>query len=85
MSWELLRRIKDICTLPWCVAGDFNAMLYMHEKVGGGRNDYDFIRDFRNIASDCDLADLGCIGEQMTWINGQGDGDMIMERLDHAL
>ena len=63
MSWELLGRLRDISTFPWCVAGDFNAELYMHEKVGG--NDYDFsgMRDFRNIVSDCALIDLGCIGE----------------------
>lgn len=34
-SWEMLRRLKDKSTLPWCVLGDFNDMMYTHENRGG--------------------------------------------------
>lgn len=84
-SWELLRRQSDTSTFPWCVEEDFNAVLYMHEKVGGNNHDFNGMIEFRNVVSYYSLANLGCIGEQITWINGQGDGDLIMEKLDRVL
>lgn len=47
----------------------------MHEMQGGSDHDFSGIKDFCNMASDCTLANLGCIGENITWMNGQGDGD----------
>lgn len=42
-------------------------------------------RDFSNAVNDCLLSDLGYIGEQMTWINGQEGEDLILEKLDRVL
>lgn len=33
--WEELRAINNATELPWCVLGDFNAVLHSHEKSGG--------------------------------------------------
>lgn len=33
-SWDLIHQLKDISTFLWCVAGDFNAFFYIHEKEG---------------------------------------------------
>ncbi|PON75518.1 hypothetical protein PanWU01x14_041430, partial [Parasponia andersonii] len=54
----------------------------MHEKCGGSFDDIDGKRDFWNVLSDCDLADLGCVGEQMTWARGQDNGRIMLEHLD---
>lgn len=34
-SWNLLRRLNDLSTLPWVVGGDFNEIVCMEEKKGG--------------------------------------------------
>ncbi|KAG8489752.1 hypothetical protein CXB51_017987 [Gossypium anomalum] len=32
MTWELLRRLRRDNSLPWLVGGDFNEILFAHEK-----------------------------------------------------
>ncbi|GMI64464.1 hypothetical protein HRI_000115700 [Hibiscus trionum] len=40
-SWNLLRRLNDCPDVPWCVIGDFNELLFQHEKSGGSlRHDW---------------------------------------------
>ncbi|CAL5438392.1 unnamed protein product [Camellia sinensis] len=33
-SWELLRRLAPLSVNPWLVLGDFNEVLFSHEKLG---------------------------------------------------
>jgi len=33
-SWNLLRRLSQMSSLPWCIMGDFNDILSMDEKKG---------------------------------------------------
>lgn len=35
LLWEELERFRDQCDLPWCVVGDFNTVMFGHEKDGG--------------------------------------------------
>lgn len=35
-SWDLIRSISDLPSMPWCIIGDFNDMLATEEKRGGG-------------------------------------------------
>lgn len=35
-SWSLLRSIKDMSQLPWVAIGDFNELIGLSEKGGGG-------------------------------------------------
>lgn len=57
----------------------------MHKKKGCSDYDFGGMRDFRNVVNDYLLSDLGFIGDQMTWINGQEGRDPILERLDRVL
>ena len=34
-SWELLRQLHSMSSLPWLCSGDFNEILADDEKVGG--------------------------------------------------
>ncbi|TXG57285.1 hypothetical protein EZV62_018598 [Acer yangbiense] len=36
VSWDLLRRLQAVDTLPWVCGGDFNELLNLDEKLGGG-------------------------------------------------
>lgn len=35
-SWELIRRLRGMFSLPWLIAGDFNEIFYLSEREGGG-------------------------------------------------
>lgn len=65
--------------------GDFNEIMYDHEKQGGNvRRDRE-MRDFRECLERCGLRNLGFVGHNFTWSNKQsGDGN-IQERLDRAV
>jgi hypothetical protein len=60
--------------------GDFNEILYSHEKEGGRRRPNLYMQAFRDGLADCDLEDLGFIGNPFTWKRGR-----IRERLDRAV
>ncbi|XP_028075737.1 uncharacterized protein LOC114277953 [Camellia sinensis] len=84
-SWELLRRLQDQMHLPWLCAGDFNEILYAHEKSGMAARSQRQMDGFRQVLSDCDLADLGFEGAAFTWCNGRAGDGMIRERLDRCV
>jgi endonuclease/exonuclease/phosphatase family metal-dependent hydrolase len=33
-AWDLLRELRDMSDLPWCVIGDFNDLLSQEDKRG---------------------------------------------------
>lgn len=36
-TWDTLRSLISVQTKPWLLAGDFNEILYAHEKEGAGK------------------------------------------------
>jgi hypothetical protein len=60
--------------------GDFNEILYLHEKEGGNPRPQQYMNAFRDALVDCDLKDLGYLGDRFTWRRGR-----IRERLDRAV
>ncbi|KAL0367153.1 UNVERIFIED_CONTAM: hypothetical protein Sradi_3605400 [Sesamum radiatum] len=46
-SWERLFRLSQESTKPWLCSGDFNEVLFQHEKMGIARPSWQ-IQDFRN-------------------------------------
>ncbi|KAL0301897.1 UNVERIFIED_CONTAM: hypothetical protein Sradi_6466500 [Sesamum radiatum] len=66
------------------VHGDFNKILYQHEKQGGNERIQGEIEAFRQYLLDCDLQDLGFSGELFTWCNHCEFPTKVRERLDRA-
>lgn len=66
-SWELLRKLAGDSTLPWCLLGDFNDILFDHEKFGGQPQPQRLLVGFRKAVSDCELIDLDFTGSEFTW------------------
>ncbi|OMO61130.1 Endonuclease/exonuclease/phosphatase [Corchorus capsularis] len=82
--WQLVQRRMEDQNIPWMCLGDFNDILYLHEKEGGNIKEYWKIRNFRDMVDGCNLIDLPFQGQKFTWI-GKRDGLIIKERLDRAL
>ncbi|PNT61155.1 hypothetical protein BRADI_5g10935v3, partial [Brachypodium distachyon] len=60
--------------------GDFNEILYSHEKEGGNPRPVRMMNDFGDCLVDCELDDLGFSGDRFTWFRGD-----VRERLDRAV
>lgn len=87
-TWELMKclREQDAENLPWLCAGDFNEILFQHEKEGGKLRPQACLDHFKNALEVCELDDLGFSGDIFTWRNKQTKGsEHIWERLDRAV
>ncbi|KAH0969095.1 hypothetical protein GBA52_029045 [Prunus armeniaca] len=76
--WEYLSFIADNQHLPWLIAGDFNEMLNVNDKLEGAP--VCRLKGFRSLF-DCNaMVDLGFLGPKFTWNNKK-----VFERLDRAI
>ena len=66
------------------MAGDFNEILFLHEKLEGAPRNETAMREFREVVDECGFMDLGYVGKKFTLRGKHGDG-MVLERLDRAL
>ena len=80
LSWSDLRTLHSNASYPWVVLGDFNEIMYSHEKDGGNPRPNAMMQEFRNCLGDCGLYDLGYAGDYFTWRRGE-----IRERLDRVV
>ena len=54
-------------SLPWLCGDDFNELLKSHEKHGGRLWPYGQMEKFKEVLDECNLLDLGYVGNQFTW------------------
>jgi hypothetical protein len=47
--------------------GDLNDILYQFEKEGGRTRAVNCMQAFRDAIDDCNLTDMGYIGDKFTW------------------
>ncbi|KAK9726698.1 hypothetical protein RND81_05G231500 [Saponaria officinalis] len=85
LSWQLMRDLKTFSDLPWLLLGDFNQILYDHEKKGGRRRPQGDMDGFRQAMDVCDLINIGYARDPFTWWNKRGEPEDIFERLDRGL
>ena len=84
--WKMLRTLKEIFNLPWLCSGDFNEILFSCEKEGGSPRAESSMRKFRLALEDCDLHNLGFVGDPFTWRNNHHmAARFTKERLDRAV
>ncbi|KAJ8754033.1 hypothetical protein K2173_001931 [Erythroxylum novogranatense] len=85
LGWNLIRRLHTQSTLPWCVIGDFNDIMFPFEKQGNQSHPRALMEGFQQTLSSCHLYDLGAEGSLFTWENRRNEFAMVRERLDRAV
>ena len=78
--WQEIRRISMMMQNAWCVVGDFNSLLYDHERHGRTKLSSLVSGAFKAYVQECFLVDLGFQGPSYTWKCGS-----LRERLDKVL
>ncbi|XP_024041771.1 uncharacterized protein LOC112098974 [Citrus clementina] len=84
-SWNLLRYLATISSLPWVCLRDFNDLRSNSEKRGRRAQPNWKLNGFREAVADAGLVDLGMEGYQFTWERGRGTSKWVEERLDRVL
>ncbi|XP_050217409.1 uncharacterized protein LOC126668246 [Mercurialis annua] len=84
-SWDLLAKLGSESHGAWLIGGDFNEILWQKERVGGRHREERKMQAFREVLANCNLRDLGFKGSQFTWSRGNGDRELIFERLDRIV
>ncbi|GAU23029.1 hypothetical protein TSUD_336770 [Trifolium subterraneum] len=84
-AWDMLRDLRDMSYLPWCIVGDFNDLLSQADKKGFHPHPNWLCNGFRSAVSDCDLTNIYLEGYPYTWIKSGGTPYVIEERLDRAM
>lgn len=79
-TWEALRYLHGMMDRPWMELGDFNEILFHHEKEGGRPREQRLLQAFSDSLADCALSDMGYSGDIFTWQRGR-----IRERLDRGV
>lgn len=76
---------KSYSSFPLICLGDFNAVRFSHEKLGGygGWNSNKEV--FNNTILDADLEDLSFKGCQFTWSNKRSGDQFITSKIDRVL
>lgn len=84
-SWNLLKHLARKSQLPWCILGDFNDIMFVHEKHGGRLQPRVLLEGFNNAITECGLTDLNFSGSKFTWERSRGTVNWIQLRLDRGL
>ncbi|XP_074277150.1 uncharacterized protein LOC141600798 [Silene latifolia] len=82
--WMQLNHLKDLCTKPWCIYGDFNALLNYNERLGSEVS-WNEIRDFRQCVDYCEVTDINAQGSFFTWSNKQPPATRVFSTIDRCL
>ncbi|XP_074290657.1 uncharacterized protein LOC141617369 [Silene latifolia] len=82
--WDHLRRIASQVSGPWAIAGDFNCVLSVGERVGGNTPSGE-MEPFRHCVADCGVIDIDATWSLFTWNNKQKPEERIYSRIDRFL
>ncbi|XVF77534.1 hypothetical protein PTKIN_Ptkin14bG0052500 [Pterospermum kingtungense] len=69
-TWCLLRSLGMTYNGPWVCCGDFNEILFDHEKSGSVARNEAQMEAFRGALDYCGLVDIGFTGPWFTWERG---------------
>lgn len=83
-SWNLIKNLAGISSLPWCIWGDFNDMLYEADKKGNSSHPRSLLEGFRSTIEFCQLTELSLVRGKYTWEKSRGSSNWVREHLDRA-
>ena len=83
-TWSLLCDLYRQFSLPWLCVGDFNEILWSHEKIGLSPKREALMMAFRDILDECGFMDLGFVGDKFT-LKGKRARGLVLECLDKAV
>ncbi|KAM2909038.1 hypothetical protein COP2_048488 [Malus domestica] len=83
--WCDLLNIRSNTTMSWMAIGDFNAILGVHEQMGGHLPARTSCEDFRSTTELCDFTHMDTTGAFYTWTNGWNVRGYMERRLDRYL
>ena len=82
--WELLRYLAGLSPDPWLCLGDFNEVMTMLKKCGGGAKSNTQLCNFQTTLEYCELTNLEYKGPKDTWTNCHDGHEFIKEKLDQG-
>lgn len=83
-SWELIKQLSSTSTMPWCIFGDFNDLLFQSDKEGVHDHPQYLMDGFREAIVESGLTEIDLNGGRFTWERGKGTSNWVRERLDRA-
>lgn len=84
-SWQLIKHLATLSSLPWALMGDFNDILSSNEKRGRHPQPQWLINGFRDAVECSGLRELPFEGYQYTWERSRDTLDWVEEKLDRIL
>ncbi|GLT80975.1 hypothetical protein SLA2020_523840 [Shorea laevis] len=82
--WQELSAMASVIQGPWMIIGDFNDVVDQSEKFGGNQIFQTRVRAYLDCMNNCNMVDLGFIGNRFTWVNMRFSNQLIRERLDRV-
>ncbi|XP_074347296.1 uncharacterized protein LOC141686140 [Apium graveolens] len=83
-AWDMICRLSKASSLPWCILGDFNDLLYSSDNQGIHPHPGSLIEGFRKALEESMLSEIDLEGGLFTWEEGKGSNDWVQERLDRV-
>ncbi|KAJ9561549.1 hypothetical protein OSB04_006709 [Centaurea solstitialis] len=84
--WSGVRKFRAIMgDKPWVVAGDFNALLFPHDALGGTSRRNSDMADFSMFVDDVELFDLRYTGIQYSWCQKPKEEGGLRRKLDRVM
>ncbi|KAJ1431598.1 Endonuclease/exonuclease/phosphatase [Sesbania bispinosa] len=83
--WSRIQALRPTPNQPWTIMGDFNELLYHHEKDGLRPIEPQRMEFFRDFVSNLGLMDLDFKGCKFTWYSNPRNGFVTREKLDRIL
>jgi len=71
-------------TEAWLVIGDFNAVLYMQDRLGGNEVHDSEVREYAECINQCELTAMRSFGGYYSWSNKARNGKRLWSKIDRA-
>nr|GEY19893.1 hypothetical protein [Tanacetum cinerariifolium] len=89
--WVKADRKEFFCTFvyahnrPWCILGDFNAALFLHDYSVGNSNIDISMREFKECVEDLEILDVQYSGLQFTWTQKPKGNEGLLKKIDRVM